>query len=193
MRGKIKIKKKQKASFNTCVLDAFNLKIINIYFMKDTNTIFKVNSIPTNIHKLHPYNVTGYFDGEGCFNISIYKNKKAKIGYSVSFTAEIKQHSNSRKILFSLKNYFNGKGNISYSNKTKTVSRYKLSSLKDILNLVIPHFDKYPLITSKHLNYLDFKKAILLIVSGEHLNEKGIIILKKIISNMNTKRSFLEK
>jgi hypothetical protein len=142
---------------------------------------------------LHPYNVTGYFDSEGCFNISIYKNPNARIGYSVSFTAEIKQHSNSRNVLFSLKEFFNGKGNISYSNKSKTVSRYKISNLKDILSYVLPHFDNYPLITSKYLNYLDFKKAILLIKSGEHLNEKGLNTIRTIISNMNTNRSFLDK
>nr|QCB16477.1 hypothetical protein [Armillaria gallica] len=158
--------------------------------MKKIQNISKINN---EIYPLRPWNITGYYDGEGCFNISIYSNKKMKLGYSVTFSAEIKQHSNSINLLNSIKAYFKGKGSISFSNKSQSVSRYKISNLKDIINLVIPHFDKYPLVTSKHLNYLDFKKVILLIESGEHLKEEGLKKIKEIVSQMNTKRTFLDK
>lgn len=144
-----------------------------------------------NTYKLHPYNITGYFDGEGCFNISVYPNAKMNIGYSVTFSAEIKQHSNSVNLLYSIKEYFNGKGNISFT--TSSLARYKISNLKDIVNLILPHFDKWPLITSKHLNYLDFKQVILMIDSGDHLTDTGITNIIQIINKMNSKRSFLDK
>lgn len=147
----------------------------------------------TKIFPLHPLNVTGYFDGEGCFNISVYLNPKMKTGFSVTFSAEFKQHSNSENLLYSLRSFFDNKGTISYSNKTKTVLRYKISNINDIVNIIIPHFDKYPLITSKQLNYLDFKKVILIIYSKKHLTEEGMNEIKKIIKNMNTNRSFKEK
>ena len=144
---------------------------------------------------LHAYNVTGYYDGEGCFNVSIYKNSKMKSGYSVTFSVEFKQHSNSNSInvLYLLKEFFNDKGHISFSNKEKTIARYKISNLNDIVNLILPHFENYPLVTSKYLNFLDFKKAILFIKSGEHLSSDGIIKLREIISKMNTNRSFSDK
>lgn len=145
------------------------------------------------IYKLHPFNVTGYYDGEGCFNISVYLNPKMKTGYSVTFSAEFKQHSNSLKLLQSLKSYFNNKGSISFSNKNETVSRYKISNIDNIVNYIIPHFNKYPLITSKQLNYLDFKKAILLIKDKKHLTEEGINKIIQISKKMNTNRSFEEK
>ncbi len=144
-------------------------------------------------HKLHPYNVTGYFDGEGCFNISIYKNLKMNTGMSVTFSVEMKQHSNSSSVLNLVKKYFKNKGHISFSNKQKSVMRFKISNLNDILNVVIPHFDQYPLITSKYLNYIDFKKAILIIKSGEHLTENGMKKLIITTSQMNSKRSFKDK
>jgi LAGLIDADG endonuclease len=122
--------------------------------------------ISNNKHKLHPLNVTGYYDGEGCFNISVYPNVKMKTGYSVTFSVEIKQHSNSINLLYSLKEIFNDKGSIKFTNKKKTVSRFKISNIKDILTLVIPHFNNYPLVTSKHLNYLDFKLFYLLILKN---------------------------
>ena len=159
---------------------------------KKINQNCKQNCI-NKISTLHPYNVTGYFDSEGCFNISIYKNPKMKIGFSVTFSVEMKQHYNSLNVLKSIKNFFEDKGHISFSNKNKSVMRFKISNLNDIINVVIPHFDKYPLITSKNLNFNDFKKAIFIIKSGEHLTENGIKKLMEIISLMNTKRSFKDK
>jgi hypothetical protein len=137
--------------------------------------------------------VTGYFDGEGCFNISIYKNPKMKTGFSITFSVEMKQHYFSLHVLNLIKQFFEDKGHISFSNKNKSVMRFKISNLNDIINVVIPHFDKYPLITSKYLNYNDFKKAIFIIKSGEHLTKNGIKKLMEIINQMNTKRNFKDK
>jgi len=139
------------------------------------------------------YNVTGYWDSEGCFNISIYKDTKKKCGFSVTLSVEFKQHAKSFNLVYALKEYFKDKGSINFSNKDKTVLRYKISSIKDIIHLVLPHFDKYPLLSSKQLNYIDFKKAALFINSGKHLTVEGIKDLKSIIKSMNTNRSFLDK
>lgn len=75
-----------------------------------------------------------------------------------------------------MKKFFNNKGSISFTNKDKTVLRYKISSVKDLVNLVLPHIDNYPLLTSKQkqLNYNDFKKAVLMVNSGKHLTIEGI-------------------
>uniref|UniRef100_UPI002238B2C8 LAGLIDADG endonuclease n=1 Tax=Ramaria cf. rubripermanens TaxID=2016387 RepID=UPI002238B2C8 len=93
-------------------------------------------------------------------------------------------------ILHGVKNYFNDKGSITSHNN---ISRYKVSSINDIITYIIPHFDNYPLLSSKQLNYLDFKKAINLISNGEHLNLEGVTELNKISSEMNINRSFLDK
>lgn len=45
--------------------------------------------------QMKPYTATGYFEGDGCFNLSVYKNPKVKTGYSVSFSAELKQNMQS--------------------------------------------------------------------------------------------------
>jgi len=81
--------------------------------------------------------VTGFFDGEGCFSISVYKNIRIKTGYSITITVEIKQLSSSDNILYGIKTYFGGKGFIT---SYKNISRYKISSIKDISTYIIPHF-----------------------------------------------------
>ena len=55
---------------------------------------------------------------------------------------------------------------------------YYVQSIKD-LDVILNHFDKYPLITKKHADYLLFKMAIDLIKNKEHLNQEG---LRKLIA-----------
>ncbi len=68
---------------------------------------------------------------------------------------------------------------------------FKVTKLTDIVNVIIPHFNQYPLVTSKQLNFLGFKKIALM------LNTKNSEIyfdqIKATISNMNSRRTYLEK
>lgn len=61
---------------------------------------------------------------------------------------------------------------------------YKVRSLKEVL-IVISHFDKYPLLTQKHADYLLFKQIIDKLVNKEHLNLKGLEEIISIVSSMN--------
>lgn len=54
---------------------------------------------------------------------------------------------------------FFGIGNISI-NKINGSANYQVQSYKDITNVIIPHFDKYPLITKKQADFLLFKSVI---------------------------------
>jgi len=62
----------------------------------------------------------------------------------------------------------------------------------DISRVLIPHLDKYPLLTSKYLNYLTFKKAIKMLENKADLTLQGIEKLKNMASQMNTNRTFEE-
>jgi hypothetical protein len=56
---------------------------------------------------------------------------------------------------------------------------FRVTSVEQIIKNVLPHFDKYPLITQKYTNYNLFKEIVILMMEGEHLNAEG---LKKIIN-----------
>lgn len=62
--------------------------------------------------------------------------------------------------------------------------QYRISSLKD-LEHVINHFNTYPLITQKLVDYQLFKQGFYLIKSKEHLTIEGIKNLIVIKSLMN--------
>jgi hypothetical protein len=61
---------------------------------------------------------------------------------------------------------------VSKPNNTSTVE-FRVSTLKDIINVIIPHFDSYPLITQKFSDYILFKQVVLLMLDKEHNNLEG--------------------
>ena len=50
-----------------------------------------------------------------------------------------------------------------------------MGSTKDIIKYILPHFDKYNLVTLKIKDYLVFKNIVLLIEKGEHKSLSGLL------------------
>ena len=162
------------------------------------NTI-KYNE-PRNHEKLLPWQVTGFTDGEGGFNCYITKTETHKL-ISYSFNTNIKlefkvtQKSHSAGILYELKEFF-GCGSVVIDNRKTDTKKYHVTSLSSILEKIIPHFDNYPCLTSKYLNFKDWKK-IAFILSQEttdlKLKEIHLETIFNLSSQMNKNRLFQDK
>lgn len=133
------------------------------------------------LQKLEPWFVTGFTDGEGCFGLYIYTNTASKTGWYVFLDFKITLHLRDRDILDQIKNYF-GVGVI--SKHGEHLNNYGIRSIKDI-QLIINHFDEYPLKTKKLNDYKLFKLAFDIIKNKEHLTKEGIDKLLAIKSFMN--------
>lgn len=48
-----------------------------------------------------------------------------------------------------------------------------MGSVKDIVNVIIPHFVKYPLLSTKISTFTLWSKAIYLMYNGEHKQDSG--------------------
>ena len=144
---------------------------------------------------LNPQWVTGIIDSEGNFSIFVQKTKD-KPKFSLAFKVTQKEHS--KGILVDLQKYFNC-GNIYWDNEKENAYKFVVQRIEDIVEKVIPHLDKYPLLTSKYLDYQDFKKAALLLKAKLHLSKESDIAnktIEEILSlkdNMNKLRSFEER
>jgi len=146
------------------------------------------NNIQNINEKLDPMWVTGIVDAEGNFSIN-YNEKTDK--FSAIF--KVTQKSTSLNMLVALKNFFNC-GNIVIDNRETDGYKFNVSKLSDLIDIIIPHFDKYPLVGSKHLDFLSFKKAILLrksVAGSEGVKNKDKILFYK--NSMNKKRSYEER
>jgi len=80
-------------------------------------------------------------------------------------------------LLLEIKTFFKNVGNIYITNNN--VINYQVRSINEITNIIIPHFDKYPLISQKQNDFIIFRNIVRLIKNNEHLNDEG---LKKIVN-----------
>lgn len=116
--------------------------------------------------------ITGFCDGESSFKISILKNSDRAIGWAVKPTFSIELHGKDLEVLKLIKSYF-GVGNIIIS-KRNGHAIYNVKSVKDINSAIIPHFEKYPLLTQKWGDFVIFKNIVELINLKQHLTIEGL-------------------
>jgi len=79
--------------------------------------------------------------------INITKRKTYKIKWQIRPCFQIKLHYRDNKLLIKIKSFFKEIGSIWFSNDSGVM--YRVNKLDDIINIIIPHFDKYSLITQK--------------------------------------------
>lgn len=130
--------------------------------------------------QLQPNWVTGFSDAESSFLINILKNK-VKTSVQIQLRFQFGLHIKDLDILKFIKTYFNEVGNITVR---ENVAQFRVSSLAD-LEVIVKHFDLYPLITQKWIDYQLFKQAFELVKNKEHLTSEGFQKILSIRASMN--------
>jgi len=133
------------------------------------------------VPEINPWFLTGFTDAEGCFSIKIHENAKLKSKWRVRPVFTIILNIKDLPLLESIKKSL-GVGRIS-RNGDKAVM-FAVDSIKEI-PVIIKHFDKYPLVTVKLLDYLIFKKCFDLIINRSHLTKEGLLEIIGLKSNLN--------
>jgi hypothetical protein len=74
-----------------------------------------------------------------------------------------------------------------YVHYTNTSVAFQMVKLSDIVNIIIPFFDKYSIQGQKKLDFDDFKRVALMVENKEHLTDEGYnqILLMKEGMNLN--------
>lgn len=93
-------------------------------------------------------------------------------------------HIKDLPLLLLIKKYFKDAGNIHVSNNGK-IAYYNVSSVKEIIKYIIPHFDSFPLVTQKQADYLLFKEIVSRMNNKEHLTESGLIKILSLKASLN--------
>jgi len=133
---------------------------------------------------ISPNWVTGFTESEGCFLIHIQQSSRSKLGKTVKLCFKISQHERDQELLYLIMKYFKcGTLHTNGNSKEIIVTRFQ-----DVLNIVIPFFDKYPLHGEKRLNYEDFVKVAELMQNKAHLTSEGFDKILVIKSGMNIGR-----
>ena len=130
-----------------------------------------------------PWFVTGFSDAEGSFIIVIRKALRNSIGWQIEGNFTINIHKKDVELLKLIQAYFGGIGRI--GKERNDCCDFTVSSLNQILNWIIPHFDKYPLITQKRADYLLFREVIMMMERREHLTVEGLQAIINIRATLN--------
>lgn len=148
--------------------------------------LFNVRTIHTkNISKKIEQNdsfynwLVGFTDGDGCFTIDRLNNgKKWDIVFKIS------QSKRNAQLIYKIKKELEiGHVTIGEPNDIFT---YHIRRRTDFIHTIFPIFDKYPLHTSKYLDYLLIKEAIFILESPKDINLKNLEmerIYKKLLDN----------
>jgi len=64
----------------------------------------------------------------------------------------------------------------------------QITKISDIVDTIIPFFEKYPILGIKDLDFTDFKKVAYLVKTKKHLTSGGFNEILKIKSQMNRNR-----
>lgn len=153
-------------------------QITNNILNRDNYAELRKNiSLNLNLDKdLKNHWLAGFSDADGSFQIKLL-NHSNKIEVRLNFQIDQKKDS----ILLLIKDFFGG--NIGYR-KNQDTYYYGSTSFGSAKNL-INYFDYFHLLSSKHINYLKWRKAYLIIKNRDHLNKNGLKKIIKLKSTMN--------
>src|SRR3990167_9816952 len=132
--------------------------------------------------KLDSQWIVGFVDGEGCFHIGINKNSEMKIGYQVLPEFTVVQHERDVQLLHAIKAYF-GCGVVRKNHADRMA--FRVRDIKNLFEIIVPFFEKHVLRTKKNLDFLKFRKVLLLMKESVHLTEEGLDQIREIQSQMN--------
>jgi len=149
---------------------------------------------PNSTINLNPYYIVGFVDGEGCFTVYVHKHKTKRLGYDARMSFEIELRYDDEAILRNIQRVLDC-GNITYLSYDRygwvPHVKYKVSSIKDIGDKIIPFFQTYPLLAKKRYSFDLFTKAYKVFAVRDHLTLDGLNTLTD-ISNSMKKLSHLD-
>jgi len=159
---------------NVKLNNLYNLSINVRYYSHNTKNNVQINNI-------NPYWITGFVDAEGCFSVIIEIKDKTKWKVTTSF--EINLHIKDVYILYKIQSFF-GVGAI-YLRTYKNIAVYKVTKIKYLKDIIIPHFLKYSLISQKYIDFTLWSKVVDMILNKEHLTHKGFITILSYYASIN--------
>jgi hypothetical protein len=140
-----------------------------------------------------PSYITGYVDGEGCFTVSFSPRRKLRIGWEVRPSFSVSQNADRSEVLLAMKAYF-GCGSIRPDRSDSTL-KYEVRDIDALIEKVIPHFERYPLLSGKKKEFERFASVCRLVQQRAHLTETGLREIVKLSMEMNAsgKRKFAKE
>jgi hypothetical protein len=114
--------------------------------------------------------------------VGINAHAEMTAGYQVLPEFTVVQHARDAQLLHALKAFF-GCGVVRTNHGDRLA--YRVRSQEHLLERIFPFFEKHPLRSKKHVDFLKFREVLLMMKKGEHLKSGGLERIREIASKMN--------
>ena len=135
--------------------------------------------------------VVGFVDGEGCFSISVVRNRGCRLGWQVQHEFSVTQAASSRSALVELLEFF-GCGSLienkRHDDHRELLMRFSVKRRQDLVDVVVPFFEEHPLRTAKVKDFARFSRVIRWMDAGDHLTEEGLRRIASETEQMNRRQ-----
>ena len=138
---------------------------------------------------LNLYWISVFSQADSSFGLNCTRMVRNKLGWTFQPPFRVTQHERNldvlKRMLLTL-----GCGGLVNPSIGRDRYTFSVSNRKDLINIIIPHFKKYPIYGAKLLDYNDFVKGLNIIRNKGHLAKMGLNKLKELALKMNSRRKF---
>ncbi len=136
--------------------------------------------------------ISGFVDGEGCFCVPFCQSKRHRLGWDVRPSFSVSQNGNRAELLYVIQRQWEC-GFIRPDRSDQTL-KYEVRSIGDLVANVLPHFERYPLQSSKQKDVEQFARICRLVQQKRHLDVDGLqqIVKLAMVMNPSGRRKFSE-
>jgi hypothetical protein len=128
--------------------------------------------------------IAGYVDGEGSFAVSIQRNASCRVGFQLLPEFHVSQNGDRAEVLELIRERF-GCGYIKANSRRDRALVYVVRDRRALVEAVIPFFECFPLLSSKHADFVRFAHVVREMDRGRHLTDDGFGELLDIALSMN--------
>ena len=139
------------------------------------------------VSKLHPQYIVGFVDGEGSFHVAIYKDPRMGTGIKLIPEFHVSQRVTSRSVLDSLVEELScGYVKANHAkNPQDTTYVYVVRDRSDLMQYIIPFFEKHPLQTEKKYDFDCFAEVVRRMHDGKHREKDHLPKILDLAYSMN--------
>jgi hypothetical protein len=111
--------------------------------------------------------ISGYVDGEGCFCVSFQPSNRHCLGWEVRPSFSVSQNADRSEVLYVIQDAWKC-GFIRPDRSDKTL-KFEVRNVGRLVSTVVPHFRRFPLMSSKQTDFERFARICELVSNGGHL------------------------
>jgi hypothetical protein len=134
--------------------------------------------------------ISGYVDGEGSFSVVVNRNPSCKIGYQLVPEFHVSQNGDRAQVLEIIRQRLGGCGYIKPNGKRDRALVFVVRKRSDLLDTVVPFFERSPLLSSKQRDFEKFARIVRAMTAGRHRTREGFEELLSLALSMNDNGRF---